>query len=246
MGEDKHLPGRSDSHIVSRYDQELSALEAIVTEMGRLVIEQVDQAVASLMEADVAAARRVIYLDKRVNHLDMEGKERVAALFAVRTPVARDMRLVLSLHDVVDVLERAGDEAKEIAEMVVRLFEQDRVPPSSEQMRDVTHMGQLAAEMLKDALAALSARDLNAAIAVVQKDDEMNGEFRSALRRLATFLIEDVRNIKHSIDLVIAFKGLERIGDYAKIIGEHLIYTLRGKDVRHMHAGNLSGGYLDT
>lgn len=245
MAEDQQ-PKIEDPHIVSRYDRELLALQQLVAEMGALVVEQVRQSVTALMTADVGAARHVIYLDKRVNHLDMEAKERVSALFAVRTPVAKDLRLVLSLHDVIDVLERTGDEAKGISAIVVRLFEQDRAPPTSEQMRDVTHMGQLAPVMLERALAALAGRDLESAVGVVRQDEEMNGEFRSALRRLATFLIEDVRNITHSIDLVIAFKSLERIGDYAKTIGEHVIYTIKGKDVRHMHPDSLSGGYLDT
>ena len=157
------------------------------------------------------------------------------------------MRLVLSLYNVADLLERAGDEAKNIGSTVVRLFEEDRLPATSEPMRDVTHLAELAMSMLERAMMSFGTRDLELAVEVVRCDATMNSEFRSALRRLSTFILEDARNLGHAIDMVVVFKSLERIGDCAKNISENLIYSIKGKDIRHLHPDTLArGGYLDT
>lgn len=235
-----------DPHIVRRYDAELVALRKLVSEMGALAVTQASHAVDALKAGDVSAARNVVAIDKKLNYLDIDGKEMAAALFAIRSPVAKDMRLVLSMYNTVDILERVGDEAKGIASVVVRLFEADRMPPTSEQMRDVTHLAALSVDMLERSLKALHDLDMEQAVEVVRCEETIDTEFRSALRRLSTFIIEDIRNLKHAIDMVVVFKGLERIGDYAKNISENLIYTIKGKDVRHMHPDTLSGGYLDT
>ncbi len=236
---------RDDPHIVARYDEELQALEVLVAEMGHIAIQQVQGATSALMQADPAAARHIMYLDKRLNFLDMDGKEKAVALFAIRTPVARDLRRVMSLHQITGILEHIGDEAKSIASIVVRIFDEDRSPPTPDLMRDVTHMGDVAVGMLKHSMQALASRSVDEAVQVLRRDEDLNAEFRSALRRLSTFLMEDPRNLKHSIDMVCVYRSLERIGDYAKNLSEQLIYIVKAKDVRYMNVDNLIGGYLD-
>ena len=234
-----------DPHIVVRYDEELGALQQLVKQMGARALSQVQEAVNALMTADVVTARRVVSSDRQLNYMDMDGKEKAVALFAVRTPVARDLRVVMALHQTVGMLEHIGDEAKGIAEIVVRVFEEDRVPPTSDLMRDVTHMGNLAVGMLESALTALDERDVDAAVAVLKRTEDMKAEFRSALRRLSTFVMEDARNLKHSIDMICVYRSLERVGDYAKNLGEQVIYIVKGKDVRYMNVDNLANGYLE-
>ncbi|MEN8174606.1 MAG: phosphate signaling complex protein PhoU [Pseudomonadota bacterium] len=246
MTDDSYGRDSDDAHIVSSYDEELADLQRLVADMGAMAAHQVESAVNALMQGDVGIARNIIHRDRRMNELDMEGKERVVALFAARAPLAKDLRLVISLHNVVDILERVSDAAKAISEIVVHLFEEERLPPTPELMRDVTHMGTLAVSMLREALTALANQDVDLAVVTVQHDVDMNAEFRSALRRLATFLLEDMRNLSHSIDMVFVLKSLERVSDYARNICEHLIYAVKGKDVRYIHPDHLSGGYLDA
>jgi len=247
MDIEKPSASGDDAHIVSRYDQELVRLRELVAEMGALALRQIRSSVEALAAGDVSLARNVIAVDSKLNNLDIDGKEKVAAIFAIRAPVARDMRLVLALYNVADLLERAGDEAKNIASTVVRLFDEERLAPTTEPIRDVTHLADLAASMLERALKALEGRDLDLAVEVVRCDVTMNSEFRSALRRLSTFILEDTRNLRHSIDMVGVFTSLEGIGDCAKAVSENLIYAIKGKDIRHMHPDSLArGGYLDT
>ncbi len=234
-----------ERHIVSRYDQELIALNKLVTDMGELASGQVRSAISALADGDISSARRVVHTDRDINYMHMDVKEKVVTLFAIRQPVARDLRLVISLSSIGDAVEHIGDEAKRIARSAIRLCEGGRFPPIPELMRDVSHMGALAPQMLSSALVALDTRSVDGSLAVLQRDKDLDGEFRSALRRLATFILEDPRNLKDSIEMVFVFKALERIGDYAKNISEQVIYIVKGEDVRYMNVDNLSGGYLE-
>lgn len=235
----------SDSHTVVRYDEELQSLEKLVAEMGRIAITQVQGAIQALMEGDTAAARHIIYQDKRLNYLDMDGKEKAVALFAIRTPVARDLRLVMSLHQITGILEHIGDEAKSIASIVVRIVDEDRSPPTPDLMREATDFGDVAVGMLQHSMNALASRSVDDAVQVLQREQDLNAEFRSALRRLSTFLMKDPRNLRHSIDMVCVYRSLENIGDYARNLSEQLIYIVKAKDVRYMNVENLVGGYLE-
>jgi phosphate transport system protein len=237
--------GRDQPHIVSRFDAELSALKELIAGMGELALKQVRGAVAALATQDVSAARVVVQRDRDLNYMHMDVKEKVITLFAIRQPVAGDLRLVVSLSSIGDAIEHVGDEAKRIARSTIRLCEGDRIPPVPELMRDATHMGALAPRMLEDSLLALESRDVKEAVAVLKHDKDLDAEFRSALRKLATFILEDPRNLKHAIEMVFVLKGLERIGDYAKNVSEQLIYIVKGEDVRYMNVDNLANGYLD-
>jgi len=95
-------------------------------------------------------------------------------------------------------------------------------------------MGQLAIALVEGSLRALTKLDLSDALAVTRRDEELDGSFRAGLRRLATFIMEDSRTVGNVIDSTFVLKSLERIGDHATNIAEHVIYLVRGKDVRHL------------
>jgi phosphate transport system protein len=237
--------GPDEPHIVSRFDAELSSLKKLIADMGDLALKQVREAITGLAARDIPAARIVVQRDRDLNYMHMDVKEKVITLFAIRQPVAGDLRLVVSLSSIGDAIEHVGDEAKRIARSTIRLCEGDRIPPVPELLRDATHMGALAPRMLEDSLLALKNRNVEEAVAVLKHDKELDAEFRSALRKLATFILEDPRNLKHAIEMVFVLKGLERIGDYAKNVSEQLIYIVKGEDVRYMNVDNLANGYLD-
>ena len=128
-----------------------------------------------------------------------------------------------------------GDEAERIARAALDTHERNPgFKPSSELLRDVETMGTLAIELVQGSMQALSQLDVNEALAVTRRDDELDGNFRAALRRLATFIMEDSRTVGNVITSTFVLKSLERIGDHATNIAEHVIYLIRGKDVRHL------------
>ena len=154
-------------------------------------------------------------------------------IVAKRAPVARDLRVIMSISKTITDLERIGDEAARIAHIAKGMFESERSLPGGHLMRDVLNMGQLAVQMLEQALASFDALNATQARALVCRDNDLDMEFQSSLRRLATFLLEDARNVGHAIHIVLLIKAIERIGDHARNIAEYVIYMVQGQDVRH-------------
>ena len=115
----------------------------------------------------------------------------------------------------------------------MRIFDNDGPGPSASLTRDITTMGRLVAAMLQDALEAFRLMDVERAERMAQGHTELDAEFQSSLRRLATFVMEDSRTVGHTINVTLITKSLERIGDHAHNVAEYIIYLVKGKDVRH-------------
>ena len=233
-------------HTVKSYDQELSDLTALVMRMGGLVTEQLDGAMQALRERDVGRARDVIARDHVVNFMDVQADERSINLLARRQPMGRDLRTIMSLGKTVSDLERIGDEAERIARMAIHLEESGRPQPNPKLLRDTFGMARIANSMLKSALDALARLDVDTALEVAKGDVELDSEFQSALRRLATYLMEDSRNVGHVISVSLVLKSIERIGDHSKNIAEYVVYLVKGKDVRHVSPETLERDLLNN
>lgn len=222
-------------HTVRQFDTELEELRGLVLKMGNLVTQQIRDSIEGLLQDRVALARMVQRREDWVDAMEVEADDRIVDLLVKRQPVGPDLRAILSLGKSVRDLERMGDEAERIARAAIDIHE--RTPglkPSSELLRDVETMGTLAIGLVQGSLRALTRLDVDEALAVTRRDDELDGDFRSALRRLATFIMEDSRTVGNVIASTFVLKGLERIGDHATNIAEHVIYLIRGKDVRHL------------
>jgi len=227
---------RSEGHTVRRYDGELAGLRLLMLEMGGLVLDQVRRAVSAFDRQDVAAARNVIARDHAVNSYDLRIDDASLKLLALRQPVAGDLRIVMSICKAVADLERTGDEAAKIARMTLRLFSRGGNVPRRALLRDVRAMAALATQMLGDVLRAFDEMDVDAALEVAAGDAELDREFRAASRRLSTYVMEDSRQLGHTINALTVVKALERIGDHAKNIAEHIVFLVTGQDVRHADA----------
>jgi phosphate transport system protein len=233
-----HLEG----HTLKRFDGELGNLHMRVLEMGGLAGEQIRQALQALKEKDIILARRVISRDIEVDKLEVKADEEIANLLARRCPVARDLRAVLAFSKAISDLERIGDEAIKIADMAVQIYDNDSADPSTALLRDAHTIGRQSLIMLHEALDAFDNLDVARATKVAAGHSELELEFQCSIRRLATFIIEDPRNLGHTIKAVLIIKALERIGDHAKNIAEYIIYMVSGEDVRH-HYNNGESPY---
>ena len=235
----------NSEHIVSSFDKDLDALNAHVMSMGGLVQDQISKAIDALRERDVELAREVLDRDHLVNFMDVQGEEAVLNLFARRQPLARDLRMVMSLNRTIGDLERTGNEARRIARMTIQLFEDDSTSPSAKLLRDITSMSTIATRMLREALDSLARLDVEQAVQVAQGDAELDLEFQAALRRLATYMMEDSRTVGNVISVTFVLKSLERIGDHAKNIAEYVVFFVKGKDVRHISPESIELDKLD-
>ncbi|MCB1740469.1 MAG: phosphate signaling complex protein PhoU [Gammaproteobacteria bacterium] len=214
--------------------------------MGGLVQDQIANALLALREHNVELAREVIARDHMVNFMDVQGEEAVMNLMARRQPMASDLRMVMSLNRAIADLERVGDEARRISRMTIELFATSSPRPSERLLRDVHTMARLATSMLREALDAMARLDVVKAVEIAKGDAELDAEFQSALRRLATYMMEDSRTIGNVISVTFVLKSLERVGDHAKNIAEYVVFVVKGKDVRHVSPESLDLDELDA
>jgi len=223
----------TEGHTVKGYDVDLAGLRIRLLEMGGLVLDQVQRAVAALAGADDPAARAVLAREEQVNGYDLRIDEDSITLIARRQPMASDLRAIISIARAVSDLERVGDEAKKIAYAALDSGGKRNTKLSAQLARDVRHMAHFAASMLHDALDAFDRMDATGAVNVARRDTELNAEFQSAVRRLVTQAMEDPRRLAAVLDAVTVLKALEHVGDHAKNIARHVLYVVEGRDVRH-------------
>ena len=127
-------------------------------------------------------------------------------------------------------LERIGDEARKIANHAVILSEQDGL---SQGYKEVRHLGDSVSGMLANALDAFARFDVDAAMKTLEEDTQVDLDYKSALRELVTYMMEDPRSISRAINVLWVVRSLERIGDHAKNLCEQIVYVVKGKDIRH-------------
>lgn len=224
---------RIEGHTVQRFDGEMNHLHLKVLEMGGFVLDQTEKALQALMTKDIKLARSVIERDHDVNAREIDTDEEIVTLIARRCPVAGDLRAIMSISNTVTDLERIGDEAVKIATIALNIYDNERSDPSAHLMRDVNTMGKLSIEMLRHALTVFDSFNGDEAMEVAMGRSELDAEFQSSVRRLATYILEDARNVGHAINIVLTIKAFERIGEYARNISEYVVYFVKGQDIRH-------------
>jgi phosphate transport system protein len=222
-----------EGHTVHRYDGELNNLHLMVLEMGGLALEQTRMALQILKEKDLTLAHTVMEHEHEIDEFEVNVDNEIVSVIARRCPVAKDLRVIMAMSKSVTDLERIGDEAARIANIAVNVYDNDRSDPSMHLLRDINTMGKLSLTMLKEALGLFDSLDSTRAEQLLRDHNELDAEFQSSLRRLSTFLLEDARNVGHTVSIVLIIKALERIGDHAKNLAEYVIFLIKGEDVRH-------------
>jgi phosphate transport system protein len=225
----------SEGHIFKAYDGALSELRLRAHAMGKLVADQVETAVRALLDSDRKSAELVLFREEQINAYQTDIEAESFRLLAQRAPVASDLRMVLAISRAVTDLERAGDEAKKIARFALASA-RSAGGPSRVMHRPLRHMAELASEAMRVAVDALDRGDARVAHDVARLDRELDQEFEAALRQLMTVAMERTRLLRPIFDTVFALKGLERIGDHAKNVAEHVVFLVSGADVRHATA----------
>lgn len=222
---------KMSDHIAKQFDADLENIRTRVLQMGGLVEQQIASAMDGLTTGDMLIIDRTISNDERVNRHEVELDEACAHIIAKRQPTAGDLRMVMTVIKTITDLERIGDEAKRIAKMARQIYTVDSSTSPNVELR---HAANIAISMLRKALDAFARLDLVAAADVVRTDQEVDAEFKSAMRQLITFMMEDPRTISRSLDMIFVAKAIERIGDHAKNISEYVVYMVKGRDVRHI------------
>jgi phosphate transport system protein len=231
-------------HIFKQYDAELESVRAKVLEMGGLVEQQIVDALEALVNTDPKLAKEVMSNDHRVNNLEVQIDEDCSHIIARRQPAAGDLRMVMMIVKTITDLERIGDEATKIARTAQKIYEEDRMYKS--RFTEIKSMVALVREMLRTALDGFARLDVSNTVEVARQDEQVDEQFRAAMRQLITFMLEDPRTISMSLEVLFVAKAIERIGDHAKNIAEYVVYMVKGKDVRHTSVQEMERETLQT
>ena len=222
-----------EGHTLAAYDGELSQLHLLLVEMGGLVIFQLDCALKSLKCSDVKLARQVIERDDSVDKLELKVDAEIESILARRTPVARDLRTVLTCSKSVAALEQIGDEAGKIAQVTLQINSQDSRGIKQSLTHDLARLGDNTLKSLTTVIEALDIIDPHKAAALIKANKAQDVQFQQSVRRTATFMLDDSRNMGPSIQILLAGNALERISTLSKNIAEHIVYLVDGDDIRH-------------
>jgi len=227
----------NSEHTSKQFDAELEAIRARVLQMGGMVESQIRLAIESLITGDVELMNRVIEDDHRVNALEVEIDESCNHVLVRRQPAAGDLRMITTVIKTITDLERIGDEAEKIARMAKLLSQKENLRhPRYTQIKQASD---IALDMLRKSLDAFARLDLSITAEVVRQDEQVDEEFRSIMRYLITFMMEDPRTISTSLEILFVAKAIERIGDHAKNMSEYVVYMVKGRDVRHVSVEEL-------
>lgn len=217
-------------HYSEQFNVELETIKNNTLKMGGKVEQQLSAALDALIKRDSGEAEVIIANDHEINQLEKSIDDDCSSILALRQPTAGDLRLVLAVTKINTDLERIGDEAAKVARQAVRLAEEGTSPSN---LVEVRHIGRHVASMLRKSLDAFARLDMALAVEVVREDSSVDEEYGSAMRSLVTFMMEDPRDIGAILNEMWALRSLERIGDHACNIAEHVVYLVRGLDIRH-------------
>jgi phosphate transport system protein len=207
-----------------QFHTELNALEQELLRMGALVEEQIARAVQSLTERDVVLAQEVIDADDAVDSLEMEIERRCLTLLALQQPMAGDLRTVSTALKIITDLERMADHAADIAKVTRQLGQEPPVKP----LVDIPRMATVAAYMVRSALNAYVARDVDMAMLMIRMDDEVDHLYSQIFRDLLELMRARPETVHQGTHLLFVANYLERIADHATNLGEWIGYMVTG------------------
>ena len=222
----------------NRFDSQLEALNRGIIEMGALVEDSLKASIDALLAFDRETAKKIVVGDKEIDQKMKEIETLCLRLLLSQQPVARDLRLISASLKMVGDLERIGDQAADIAEIVAGCTDQDGAPLK---LAAIPPMGIDVLKMLAQSIDAFVRKDLKLAQIVIDSDDDVDFLFRSAKRELVKTIRNTESDAECIINSIMIAKYLERIGDHALNVARWAIFAETGTH----HGTNLLNGADD-
>jgi phosphate transport system protein len=207
------------------FENEIQHLKDEIILMGSMVEQSLLDSVAALKKRDVEASRKVVEGDNAVNEKRFHLENEVMIIIATQQPMARDLRVLASILEVISELERMGDYAKGIGVINVRMGNETLLKP----LVDIPRMAEIGVSMLHRALAAFINEDVETARVLPQEDDLVDELYNQIYRELMTFIMADPKNIERANWLLWVAHNLERFADRVTNICERTIFIVTGE-----------------
>jgi phosphate transport system protein len=219
------------------FEEELDQLKSKLLAMSALVEAAVYRSITAVVQKDRKLAEEVLQNEVRVNQWELEIDDQAISLLALQQPMAGDLRLITAAIKINNDLERMGDLAVNIAQRALALMDDPMVQP----MIDIPRIGALVQQMVRKALDAFVARDVELAREVMTSDDEVDSLRTAFFHELISFMQSEPTHIPQALNLLSIVRNLERIADHSTNIAEDVLYYVKGIDVRH-NAEAVAGG----
>lgn len=213
-------------------ERETMLLREEVNEMWKLVISQLEKAKQAFLHNDLDLAREVISREKRVDALELKIDSDCENYIALYSPVAIDLRLVLSIIKIINTLERIGD----FAEGIARHVTDDDCNGTEEQLIEelqLERMFDTLLGMLSDGFVAMESENTKISGKIIGKDEEVDEIYHNAMTILTNYMQNNPEYINCGLKLLLLIRKLERIGDHCSNIVEEIVFYVDAKVLKH-------------
>lgn len=210
----------------NRFDEQLTHLNNELVTMGALCEEAISDCVKYLMENDKAMRYNTIEADKQIDQKERDIERLCMKLLMQQQPVATDLRVISSALKMISDMERIGDQASDIAEIVKHIQKS-----TSESDTHIPEMAKATIKMVTDSVESFVKKDAELAKAVIRHDDTVDALFNEVKNELIQAIQKSEDDAEVYIDLLMIAKYFERIGDHAENIAEWVIYSITGHHV---------------
>lgn len=208
----------------NRFDQQLEKLNVELVTMGALCEDALTYAIKALFDRESDMAERAEEAEKQIDQMEREIEAICMRLLLQQQPVARDLRVISSALKMIGDMERIGDQAADIAE-IVKYLKEDEVP----NLGHLREMSDFAAGMVTASINSFVRQDLDLAKKVILDDDVVDGYFDKVKEALIGLIAEGDRDGAFLLDILMIAKYIERVGDHATNIAEWVVYSITGE-----------------
>ena len=207
----------------SRFDEQLAQLNRQLIEMGALCEEVISMASRALMDGDLPLAAKVAPLDAEIDQKERDIENLCLKLLLQQQPVAKDLRQISAALKMITDMERIGDQAEDIAEIIK--FLNGRTVENGALIRE---MASAAIKMVTESVDAFVKHDIMLAEKVVSDDDIVDRYFDQVKQKLIERIAQQPADGEYALDLLMIAKYFERIGDHAVNLAEWVIFSVTG------------------
>lgn len=209
----------------TKLNDELILLHSKLEEMGDMIEVAIENGVKALSAEDMEKAKAVIANDVNINRQEKEIESLCFKMLLMQQPVAYDLRAVTAALKMVTDMERIGDQAADICELILHAGKTE----TAMDYGHISRMAEVTIGMVKKSIEAFIKRDLTLAIKVCESDDEVDELFLEAKHDLVELIRHDIDKSEQAVDMLMIAKYFERIGDHATNIGEWVVYSICGE-----------------
>lgn len=210
------------------FEQSLLELFDNLVLMGRTVDTAISEAINALLTKDIELAKKVVEGDTKINDLERKIEDQCMMIIIRQQPVASDLRMVSSALKMVTDMERVGDQAADISELVLSMLE-DEIDYDQNDLGSIVAMSEATKEMLKKALQSFVDFDLDYSYQAIAMDEKVDDYYEKVKNEVVKDIKEESQKPNALIDFVLIAKYLERIGDHAQNIAEWVVYSITGE-----------------